>query len=200
MTDDSATVDFWFDPGCPYTWRTSRWLTDVAARRPVAVSWRLMSLAVLNAGKDVPEEHRPTLRQGTRTLRVLLAAEDAGGQDALCRLYTALGTRVHDRQETYDDELVRAAVAEVGLDPSVGDALGDESYDERVRAGHDEAQRRVGTEVGSPVISIAGGTAYFGPVVVPVPAGEDALRLFDALQLLANVPAFSELKRARAGL
>jgi len=200
MVDDSTTVEFWFDPGCPFTWRTSRWLTDVAARRPVSVTWRLMSLAVLNAGKEIPDQYRTAMERGARTLRVLAAAEEAGGQDALRRLYTALGTRRHEQGADYDDDVLRGAVAEVGLDPSLADAADDEHYDERVRASHDEAQRRVGTEVGSPVTAIAGGGAYFGPVVMPAPSGDDALRLFDALRLLASVPAFSELKTARAPL
>jgi membrane-associated PAP2 superfamily phosphatase len=34
MTGPQATsVEFWFDPGCRFTWRTSRWLVDVAHRR-----------------------------------------------------------------------------------------------------------------------------------------------------------------------
>jgi len=30
MADDSTTVEFWFDPGCPFTRRTSRWLTGTS--------------------------------------------------------------------------------------------------------------------------------------------------------------------------
>lgn len=198
MADDPTSVDFWFDPGCPFTWRTSRWLTDVAGRRPMSVTWRLLSLGILNAGKDIPERFRAGMHQGPRALRVLAAAEEVGGQEALRRLYTALGTRLHEQGAAYDDDLLRAAAAEAGLDPSLAAAADDQGYDDRVRASHDEAQRRVGTEVGSPVTAIGGGKAYFGPVVVPIPAGEEALRLFDALQLLAAVPAFSELKTARA--
>lgn len=198
MADDTTSVDFWFDPGCPFTWRTSRWLTDVAQRRSVSVTWRLMSLAILNAGKEIPEQYRAGIAQGVRALRVLAAAEDAGGQEALARLYTVLGTRRHEQGGDYDDDQLRAAVAEAGLDPAVADAADDEQYDERVRASHDAVQQRVGTEVGSPVTAITGGTAFFGPVVVPVPAGDEALRLFDGLAMLASVPAFSELKTARA--
>jgi hypothetical protein len=138
------------------------------------------------------------MQQSVRALRVLAASDQAGGQEALPRLYTALGTRVHEQHAAYDDDVLRAALADVGLASSLADAADDERYDERVRASHDEAQRRVGTEVGSPVTAFASGAAYFGPVVVPVPSGEEARRLFDALRLLASVPAFSELKTARA--
>lgn len=198
MADDPTSVDFWFDPGCPFTWRTSRWLADVAGRRPVSVTWRLMSLGILNEGKEIPEQYRAPMVQGARALRVLAAAEEAGGQDALSRLFTVLGTRRHVDGEDFSDSVLQAAVAEAGLDPAVAAAADDPGYDARIKASHEEGQRRVGTESGSPVTAIAGGAGYFGPVVVPVPAGDDALRLFDALSLLASVPAFSELKTARA--
>lgn len=129
---------------------------------------------------------------------VLAAAEEVGGQDALRHMYTAIGSRRHEQGADYDDVVFRAAAVEAGLDSALADSANDERYDDRIRASHDEAQRRVGTEVGSPVTAIAGGTAYFGPVVVPVPDGEEALRLFDALRMLSSVPAFSELKTARA--
>ncbi len=191
-------IDFWFDPACPFTWRTSRWLHEVAGQRPVDITWRLMSLSVLNEGKDIPEQYREPMRQGRRALRVLAAAEEVGGQDALARLYTALGTRRHEHGKDYEDGTFADAVAEVGLPPSVAAAADEEKYDAVVLASHEEGQRRVGTEVGSPVTAVGDGRGFFGPVVVPVPTGQDAVRLLDGVRLLASVPAFSELKGARA--
>jgi predicted DsbA family dithiol-disulfide isomerase len=191
-------IDFWFDPACPFTWRTSRWLHEVAGQRPVEITWRLMSLSVLNAGKDVPEQYREPMRQGVRALRVLAAAQEAGGQDAVARLYTALGTRRHEHGKDYEDGVLQDAVAEAGLPASVAAAADEERYDATVLASHEEGQRRVGTEVGSPVTAVGGGRGFFGPVVVPVPTGAEALRLLDAVRLLASVPSFSELKGARA--
>jgi predicted DsbA family dithiol-disulfide isomerase len=191
-------IDFWFDPACPFTWRTSRWLHEVAGQRPIGITWRLMSLSVLNADKEIPEQYREPIRQGARALRVLAAAAEAGGQDAVGRLYTALGTRRHEQGKDYEDGVLQDAVAEVGLPASVAAAAGDERYDAAVLASHEEGQRRVGAEVGSPVTAVGGGRGFFGPVVVPVPTGAEALRLLDAVRLLASVPSFSELKGARA--
>jgi len=107
-------VEFFFDPGCPFTWRTSRWLTVVADAGAASVTWRLMSLGVLNAGNEIPEQYREAVRQGGRALRVLAAAQEQGGNDAVARLYTALGIRKHEKGEPSDDASIAAAVAEAG--------------------------------------------------------------------------------------
>lgn len=192
----STPVDFFFDPGCPFTWRTSRWITEVAGTGAATVTWRLMSLGVLNEGKEVPEQYREGMRQGARVLRSLAAAEAAGGQDGLAALYTALGTRQHEKGEFLSDETVADSVAEVGLPETVAAAVDDESLDAVVRAGHDESQAAVGQESGSPVLRLDG-HGYFGPVVSPIPTGDDATRLFEAVRMLAAVPGFSELKTSR---
>lgn len=200
MTDPMPAVEFWFDPACPFTWRTSRWLADVAERHGVEVQWKLMSLALLNEDKEVPEEYREPIRQGARALRVLAAAHRAGGSSAVAALYAVLGAARHEKDQPYDDALFTSAVREVGLPAEVAAAGDDVGLDEAVRAGHEEAQERVGTEAGSPVLAFDGGRGYFGPVVVPVPTGEEADRLFDGVRLLASVPAFSELKTARGSI
>ena len=66
-----------------------------------------------------------------------------------------------------------------------------------VSKSHAQAQALVGQESGSPILSIDGGPGYFCPVVAPIPAGDEADMLFDAVVLISQVPAFSELKRAR---
>ena len=192
----ATAVEFFFDPNCPFTWRTSRWLTEVADTGAATVTWRLMRLGVLNEGKEIPEQYREGVRQGGRALRALAAAQAQGGSDAVARLYTALGTRRHERGEASDDASIAAAVAEAGLPESVATAVDDESLDAAVRTEHDAAQAAVGDTAGSPIVALEG-RGFFGPVVVPVPTGDDGLRLFEGVRLLAGVAAFSELKTAR---
>lgn len=196
---DNASITFWFDPVCPFTWRTSRWAAEVAGRRGAEVRWRVMSLSLLNAGREVPEQFREAARQAPRAHRVLVAAERDHGTAALGRLYAALGVRLHEKGESLGPGLIAGALADAELPGPLIDVLDDESLDPLVRQSHDESQARVGTPSGSPVTAIGDGPGHFGPVVVPVPDPAAGDRLFEALRLLADVPQFSELKRARAG-
>ena len=191
------TVTFWFDPSCPFTWRTGRWLRATTAARGDAVRWRLMSLAVLNADKDVPEQYREPLRQSQLVSRVLAATEAQHGSDGLDAVYTALGTRVHEQDQPLDRTAVEAAVGEAGLPGALLAAWDDEEQDAAVKASHEEGQRRVGQEAGSPVVAVGDGPGFFGPIVTTVPTGEAADRLYEALRLVSEVDGFSELKRAR---
>lgn len=200
MTDPVPVVEFWFDPTCPFTWRTSRWLADVAKRRGFEVEWKLMSLSLLHEGKEVPEEYREPMREGARALRVLAAAQQAGGPSAVGALYALLGAARHEKDQPLDDTLFETSVRELGLPAHVAQAGDDTSFDSAIRTSHEEAQRRADTEVGSPVLAIDRGRGFFGPVVVPAPLGDEADRLFDGVLLLSSVPSFSELKTARGAI
>jgi len=191
-------ITFYFDPMCPFTWRTSRWVKDVAGRTGEPVTWKFLSLAVLNEGKDIPEQYRSAHAFGRKAHRVLAAADQKYGQDAVDRLYSTLGRRLHYEDAERDTNTLAAAIAEATLPADLVDAAEDGALDAVVRASHDEAQARVGTETGSPVTAVDDGPGFFGPVVVPVPEGADADRLFQALRLLSTVPQFSELKRERS--
>jgi 2-hydroxychromene-2-carboxylate isomerase len=194
MSDD---VTFWFDPSCPFTWRTSRWLLAVTQARGLTIDWRLMSLAILNADKPVPDRFRVKQEGGRRAARLLVAVDEKYDTEAVERLYTEIGTRVHDDGRDLDDRVMNEALEDAGLPGHLITAIDDDQMDEFLVESHYEGQDRAGTELGSPILAIGDGPGFFGPVVVPIPEGESAEKLFDAVRLLSAVPEFSELKTAR---
>jgi 2-hydroxychromene-2-carboxylate isomerase len=198
MTQQEPTrVDFWFDPICPWAWITSRWIGEVEKVRPVTVAWHVMSLAVLNEGKDdLPERYVEAMRAAWGPVRVLIAAEKTYGSEVLGPLYTALGTRIHHEKAPNDAEMIKSALAEAGLPADLAAAMDSTEYDEAVRASHAEGIDRVGYDVGTPVISV-NGMSVFGPVLSPIPRGEAAAQLWDGVLLIAGVDGFFELKRSR---
>ncbi|GAA2227835.1 DsbA family protein [Streptomyces amakusaensis] len=204
MSDNGKTpVDFWFDPLCPWAWMTSRWVLEVEKVRDIEVSWHVMSLAVLNEGREdeLPEQYRDSLKRAWGPVRVAVAAAEQHGAQVLGPLYTALGTRFHNKGEGPTPEAVAGALADAGLPASLIEYMERGDYDTEVRASHKEGIDKVGQDVGTPVIAVPGADgeqiAFFGPVVTPTPKGEEAAKLWDGTLLVASVPGFFELKRTR---
>ena len=189
-------VDFWFDPLCPWAWLTSRWVMEVQQVRDITVTWNVMSLAVLNEDRDVSDDYRAFFPRALRYTRLVAAVKELHGQEKVKPLYDALGTRIHPGGSTDTDEVIPAALAEVGLPPELAAFAESDEYDEPMRASHFEGIGRVGQDVGTPVIAV-NGVAFFGPVLSPAPKGEQAVALWDGVVAAAAYDGFFELKRSR---
>ena len=203
-----ADLDFFFDPVCPFAWVTSRWVAEVQTLRGYDIRWRFISLAVLNE-KQTAEWYTDTYRAGhlagMMSLRVADAVRLHHDNDAVARLYAVLGTAIHVDQRrleiTADPEKFLAwALAEAKCDVSLASAALDDSHDEYIRADTALALERTGKDVGTPIITFnpdsENSSSFFGPVISKTPRGDDALRLWDAVAVLATTSGLSELKRS----
>jgi hypothetical protein len=188
-------MDLWFDPACPWAWMTSRWALEVAKVRDVDVTFHVMSLSVLNEGRNLPAGYRTMMDGSWAGARVALAVQQQY-PSRLTDFYTALGTRIHPGGQPNSRPTHEAALAEVGLPVTLAAAGETDANDAALRAEQAAVTAAVGDEVGTPVIRVAG-RSLFGPVISPAPKGEEAGRLWDGFVNVVAYPGFFELKRTR---
>ncbi len=196
---DVTAVTFHFDPACPWTWRTSRWLVDVTDRAGTPVSYRAFELSNGGSFDDVPEQFRAGAMASRPFLRAVEAAHADGRDDLIGAFYGAYGSKIHDEGVEPSTALVGESLTAAGAEAYLP-SLQDTSLDAAMAQARAAAQRFSGDDTGSPVTVLAGSDGergFFGPVLAPVPTGDDADRLWDVVVAAATIPQFFELKARR---
>jgi len=186
-------LTFYFDPLCPWSWRTSQWIRQVQQVRPLNVEWKFFSLAEVN-GRDP---------MGNTPLRVEALARRQGGNEAVNRLYLALGKAIHDEHASMRDEdsirrVVTGALQAAGFDAGLlQQALDDPTTLEQVLAEHAEA-RDTYAAFGVPWLVLEGQQiGFYGPVVDDMPQGPAADELWSHMEWILKQPYLYEIKRER---
>ena len=206
--DADRTIEFFWDPVCPFAWLASRWIEEVRAETGLTVDWRFISLRLINKDKDYDTHFPPGYEfghtAGLRMLRVAARIRHELGRDALGSVVTAYGESYFDKPKgsgmrdrlSTPDHLVEVLTT-AGINTEYASAADDTSWDEMIDAEGEMALSRTGRDVGTPIISFGdNGLSFFGPVISRIPRGADAVKLWDSVTTLAAFPGFAEMKRS----
>jgi hypothetical protein len=204
-----ADLDFFFDPVCPWAWITSRWVTEVQELRDYNVSWKFISLKMLNQDKmdysSMPAGYKEVHAAGTSGLRVAAKARSVAGNDAVAKVYTALGTSLHNNQEREKfvadiEGHIAGLLKTANLPVEWASAVHDETFDRLISDETALALERAGKDVGTPILTFRPGSttegSFFGPVISNIPRGNEAVKLWDAIETIATASGLAELKRS----
>lgn len=211
-----TTVELFFDPGCPFCWMTSRWLEEVRRQTELTVTYRPISLRMLNPDEDPVTPLAALHQRGLELLRVAVAVNERHGDAAVATFYTALGEDLHERpvrgevdgfEDVAREQAQRPAdlpamLRSLDLDADLATAADDPAYDAAVRTSTEVALERAGGDVGTPVLTFGppDGPSFFGPILSELPRGAEAVRLFEATRVLAEHRPFTEFKRSLRAL
>lgn len=194
-TNCAHDVKFYFDPVCPWAWRTSLWIREAAKVRPMDIEWRLFALDTANraAGNPPRENHQQSLIP----FRVMVQARREHGPEVLDKLYLGFGRARHDNQSKINQvDVMEQVLEEAGLDRGlVARALADATTEQEWQ--HEHAAMAERGAFGVPTLLIDDAAPLYGPVIGDVPEGDAAGELWDHVVWLSRQPKFFELKRPR---
>ena len=208
MAAEQPTVDveFFLDPVCPWCWITSRWVTQVQEERNYTVAWRFISLYVINEDTEPSEQTRQahTRRAAmpcaspTRSASTTATTPSPRSTPRSARGSTSSGRREEFAGDT--EPFIAEALKTAGLDPGLAAHAHDESHDAYLREETELALVATGPDVGTPILTFAPGQgeregSFFGPVISKAPRGEEAVKLWEAVETLAT-SGVAELKRS----
>jgi len=190
-------VDFHFDIMCPWAYQASIWIRDVRDQLGLDVRWRFFSLEEINRaeGKKHPWEREWSYGWSIMRVGALLRRLDPALLD---QWYLAAGTALHvDGRKPHRPEVAAELLGQLGLDPAlVGQAIGDPSTGEEVRADHERLTGLGGW--GVPTLVFGGNRALFGPVLIDPPAGDAAIRLWRLMTGWLEFPMLYEVQRPKS--
>lgn len=188
--------ELYYDYLCPYVYRASLLLTNVAEDRAPHVRWRYFSLTQVNSNEPGWTVWDAPTADKVRGRLAFKAAEAARRQDRFEGFHTALlRARHHDRLDIDDPEVVREVAEESGLDlERYRRDLADAAILQALARDHQHAVAKHGV-FGTPTFVFPNGaSAYIR--LAEAPGGADALRVFDSLLAVASdEPRILEIKR-----
>jgi 2-hydroxychromene-2-carboxylate isomerase len=165
-----ADLEFFFDPICPWAWITSRWVDEVQKQRSYDVTWRFISLRMINEDigyTESTEVHRQSHFVGTQIMRAAALARAEDGNEAVGKLYTAVGTALHNNKQ--HDEMMNNptfflvdALSRANLNVDWAKGADNEEFDAVIREETDLAFARTGKGVGTPILTFKPGQASEG--------------------------------------
>lgn len=202
--DQSAPVPVvvFVDPSCPYAWITERWLTEVEQDGAITLTVKLLSLAVVNDGRELDDWYRSFNDKAWIPARVMAAVQQAYGDDSARQFYEAYGQRFHIDYDTGDNadraQLAADALAAVDLPTELIGAADNAALDDHLRAITKAALDPVGLDIGVPV-TLIDGVASSGPVLNRIPRGAEAVEAFHAARTLANLNGYVRFERKQIG-
>ncbi|EPQ75166.1 2-hydroxychromene-2-carboxylate isomerase [Mycobacterium marinum] len=191
-----TVVDFHFDPMCPFAYQTAVWIRDVRAQLGITINWRFFSLEEINRaeGKKHPWERDWSYGWSLMRIGALLRRSD---MLLLDQWYEAIGHELHVLGgKPHDPAVARRLLGDIGVEPAVVDAaLDDPSTHDEIRAEHQRVVDANG--YGVPTLFMDG-QCLFGPVLVDPPTGADALKLWNVVSGMAELPHVYELQRPKS--